>query len=119
MTTEVLVNMTLPTVVREIESVLETYGHNAYRRAFAIPEMRQKLEAYVLSHVPNQYAVVAEVEEESRLDAIPTSSFSDRSQVERVICDGVECVLRANAEQIEHQLPAEENPHSAPSHWFG
>ncbi|MEM6448300.1 MAG: hypothetical protein AAFY57_19535 [Cyanobacteria bacterium J06642_2] len=119
MTTEILVNLTLPIVVRDIESVLETYGHSAYRRAFAIPEMRQKLAAYVLSHIPNRYAVVAEDKNEARLNAIPTSPFSERSRVQQVICDGVECVLRDHAEQIEHQLPVEGNLNTAPSHWFG
>ncbi|MEO1134773.1 MAG: hypothetical protein AAFX40_18990 [Cyanobacteria bacterium J06639_1] len=120
MTTETLVNLTVPMVVRDIESVLETYSQNAYRRAFAIPEMRRKLEAYVLSRVPNQYAVASEEDTSfENLDRIALSHVSERSRVERVICDGIECVLQDNADKIGHQLPVDDNPCTAPSHWFG
>ncbi|MEO0852169.1 MAG: hypothetical protein AAFY15_01515 [Cyanobacteria bacterium J06648_11] len=119
MATDVLVNLTLPTVIREIEAVLDTYAQNAHRRAFAIPEMRHELEAYVLSRIPNQYAVVSEDEDETRLSEIPPSSFARPANVRQVICDGVECLLRDRADRIVHQLPDEANPSMAPSHWFG
>jgi len=51
-----LINLTLPTVLREIDDVLNEYPEHPYKSAFSIHEFRQKLVAQILSHVPNQYA---------------------------------------------------------------
>lgn len=50
-----IVNLTIPWVVAEIEQVLETYPHHPYQQAFANPDLRQELIAYVLTRIHNVY----------------------------------------------------------------
>ena len=54
-----IANLTLPLVSLEIENVLDTYHYHPYRQAFAIPELREKLTAYVLNCVPACYAMLS------------------------------------------------------------
>jgi hypothetical protein len=49
-----LTNLTLPAVIQEIEDVLYEYPEHPYQSAFSIPELRQKLIAHILNHVPNR-----------------------------------------------------------------
>ncbi|HEY9725001.1 MAG TPA: late competence development ComFB family protein [Chroococcales cyanobacterium] len=63
-----LINVTLSVVTEEIEHILETYQKYPYQQAFSASELRQDLIAYVLSRVPNQYAVV----EENQFSSSPT-----------------------------------------------
>ena len=55
------VNLGLSILVEETETILN--ADPFYRKTFANPDLRQKLFAYVLSHLPDSYTVI--------LDQIP------------------------------------------------
>lgn len=53
-----LYNLTLTVVIDEIENILSSYPTYPYQQAFSAGGLRQDLLAYVLSRVPNKYAVI-------------------------------------------------------------
>jgi hypothetical protein len=98
-----LINLTLPIVIEEIENVLDEYPEHPYQLAFSIDELRQKLIAHILSHVPNRY-VVQEVEE---LSSNPKSCYSfsvqERIRIETVVHGSILHILRENADWLNRQ----------------
>ncbi|UBF27162.1 hypothetical protein K9N68_04130 [Kovacikia minuta CCNUW1] len=58
--TRTIVNLVTPVVMRETEEVLSTYSDHPYQQAFANPDLRQELIAYVLSRAPGSYVVLDE-----------------------------------------------------------
>ena len=112
-----IANLTLPLVTKEIENVLDSYHYHPYRQAFAIPQLREQLVAYVLNSVPACYAMVEEHSEiESHSDVVPRPL---REQLRLVVTDGIERLIADNAEWVDHHIPTEMNAASAPSSWFG
>jgi hypothetical protein len=117
--TKTIVNLTLPALVAEIEKVLETYPHHPYQQAFAIPDLRQELIAYVLTKTSSCYVVVDDGKQPSiSFNSLPYSE-KERLCIQALIHEGIEQILQKDAEQVSHQIPAEVDPSSAPSHWFG
>ena len=116
---KIIVNLTLPAVIKAIEDVLETYPHHPYQQAFSIPELRQELIAYVMSRVTSCYSVVDEGQQPFiNFKSLP--GFHKRtSSIEALIDNGMEKVLKKRAQQVIHQIPEAVNPDFAPSHWFG
>ena len=100
-----LINLTLPTVIQEIEDVLEEYPENPYHLAFAIHELRQKLIAYVLSHVPNRYAVEGVEEPTNHLNIRHVSHLAERLKMEMIVRAGILNILREHADWLSHRLP--------------
>ncbi|MCW5319431.1 hypothetical protein GTQ43_39495 [Nostoc sp. KVJ3] len=99
-----LINLTLPIVIQEIENVLNEYPEHPYQLAFSIHELRQKLIAHILSHVPNRY-VVEGVQE---LSSIPKSGYSlpvqEQIQIETVVHGSILHILRENADWLSRQI---------------
>ncbi|MEH2381725.1 MAG: hypothetical protein V7K27_23035 [Nostoc sp.] len=99
-----LINLTLPIVIQEIENVLDEYPEHPYQLAFSIHELRQKLIAHILSHVPNRY-VVEGVQE---LSSTPKSRYSlplqERIQIETVVHGSILHILRENADWLSRQI---------------
>jgi hypothetical protein len=112
-----IVNLTELEIIEEIETVVETYPHHPYQQVFAIPELRQELMAYVLSHTNNRYVVVEEGQEEA-LRPLPCSK-DQRLSIEELIRQGIEKTMQKNMAQIAHQIPEPVASSSAPSSWFG
>jgi hypothetical protein len=100
-----LINLTLPTVMQEIEDVLEEYPENPYHLAFSIHELRQKLIAYVLSHVPNRYAVEGVEESTKHLNVRHASHLAERLKMEMIVRAGILNILRENADYLSRKLP--------------
>ncbi|MBD2096681.1 hypothetical protein H6F90_16225 [Trichocoleus sp. FACHB-591] len=112
-----IANLTLPLVSLEIENVLDTYHYHPYRQAFAIPELREQLIAYVLNCVPACYAMI---EEHSDLEADPTLVPRPlRDRLRLMVREGIERLVEENADWVSHHIPPEINSGSAPSSWFG
>jgi hypothetical protein len=118
--TKTIVNLTKESLIEAIESVLETYPHHPYQKAFSLDDLRQDLIAYVLNRVSNIYIV------EEPLSQTPvhfsTSLYhspEERWHLEGVIHQGIEYVLCKNADKVCHHIPEEMDPGSAPSCWFG
>lgn len=99
-----LINLTLPAIMQEIEDVLEDYPEHPYHSAFSMPELRQKLIAYVLSHVPNRYIVEGEQELSSSPKARYSSPIQERLQREMVVRAGILHILHENADWLSRQF---------------
>jgi len=90
-----LVNLTVPVVIREIESVLEEHPEYPYQLAFLMPELRQKLIAHVLSLMPNYY-ITKEAEKPSNNAQIRYSSrLQERLHMGMIIRGGILNILRS------------------------
>lgn len=114
-----IVNLTIPLVVEEVERVLETYPHHPHQQAFANPDLRQALIAYVLSCHCSQYVAVDEAQEEEYFNSLSMHSLEHSDRLETTIHNGIADILRNHTEDIEHQIPEEIEAADAPSHWFG
>jgi len=118
MTTKIF-NITNQIVVREIEDVLDTYPHHPYQKAFAIPNLRQKLIAYILSQVRNIYIAIEEGEELRIGPNFLSRSLEQRPHIESVIRQGIVHILQEDAEWVSRHIPERVEPGTAPSYWFG
>ncbi|MGC8711838.1 MAG: hypothetical protein ACP5RH_05545 [Leptodesmis sp.] len=115
--TKVLVNQSLPMIQSEIEQVLEHYSEHPYQQAFANPDLRQELIAYVLTHVQSVYVAV----DPSALSSVATeleSVPSDRSIIRAFIHQGIHKILQQQHE-LSHQVPDHCDAYLAASHWLG
>lgn len=99
-----LINLTLPMVIREIEDVLDEYPEHPYQIAFSIHEFRQKLIAYTLSQIPNQYAIAGEAAPASRSSPRHASLIAERLYLATVIRGGILHILRENAERLSDRF---------------
>lgn len=112
-----IVNLTEPIVVQEIEEVLSKYPDRPYQRAFAIPDLRQKLIVYVMTRSRVAYAVV---ESETNVDSrVYCPSIEERLQIEALIHQGVQQIFQEDAEWAIRHLPQKVSSPLAPSNWFG
>ena len=114
--TKAVVNLTLPMVVEHIETALEDYPHYPYQKAFAIPDLRQKLIAYILSRVANSYTVL---EEGENCTTFGDCSSYRKLQIENLAKQGIQEILQQYWEWIVHHIPSETESGLEPSHWFG
>jgi hypothetical protein len=88
-----LLNLTLPVVIEEIEHILATYPKYPYQQAFSDSGLRQNLVAYVLKHVPNQYAVVEETQSYSNTQLLALCSSERLLNIEHWIHLGIRDLL--------------------------
>jgi hypothetical protein len=114
-----LVNLALPIVTDEIEVTLDTYPEDPYQKAFAIPELREKLIAYVLSTIPSSYTVVEDAQPGIAYPKFPYRSLELRLHIENQIHNGIKYILQSNFDWIIHHIPPEAYPGNVPSDWFG
>ena len=99
-----LINLTLPLVITEIENVLDDYPQSPYQIAFSLPEMRQRLLAHVLTHIPNRYVVQGEKLTLKEPKFLHPSPLQERVQMENLIRGGILHLLQENAELIGSHL---------------
>lgn len=118
--TKTLVNITIPVVLKKLENILTTYPDHPYQEAFANPDVRQMLIAYVLSRIPNQYITL---DEEAKPELLCSDSLcrslEATSHIESVIHKGIEKVLCEQVENIHRYIPDVIDPALVASHWFG
>lgn len=117
--TKTIVNLTQPVVAGEIDRVLASYPDHPYQQAFAAPELRQRLIAYVLGQVNCKY-IVSEPEEAPA--SSPETQFNSTEKIDQLdswIHNGIQNLIQEEADWISHHIPPEENSGEAPSHWFG
>jgi hypothetical protein len=113
---KVITNLTQIIVNDEVEKVLETYPDRPYQQAFAIPQLRQKLIAYVLSRVSNCYTVVEEGE--YLVSNLAYGDGDKREAIEVLVAEGIGQILNQESDYV-HYIPEEIDPGYAPSDWFG
>lgn len=114
-----VVNLTLPVINQEIEKVLDTYPDHPYQQAFANPDLRQRLIAYVLSQVDCKFTVTNGEEPEISPETLFPSS-SDQTHVKQIIQQGVERLITEEGDWVSQHIPeSAEDAEEDPSHWFG
>jgi hypothetical protein len=115
-----IVNLMTSVVAGEAEEVLSTYSNHPYQQAFAIPDMRQELIAYVLSRTAGSYAVLDE-NNQRQSENFPSlqPSLGDKQAIQAWIHQGIHHVFERHSETITKHIPEEDDPRLAPSHWFG
>lgn len=106
-----LINLTLPVVIEEIEHILATYPTYPYQQAFSVAGLRQDLVAYVLSRVPNQYAVVEETQYSSTPALLPRYSTQRLLDIEHWIHLGIRDVLHVY-NRSNYSMPQTASYHS-------
>ncbi|MDZ8109642.1 MAG: hypothetical protein RM338_29020 [Nostoc sp. DedQUE12a] len=122
-----VVNLTQQSVIGEIESVLDTYPYHPYQQAFAIPDLRQELIAFVLNRIPSFYSVIsdgniplAEAEQESLLNyQLPRKRLEQQLHLQNLIHQGICSIVQEKSDWISHHLCEIVQPGCEPSHWFG
>jgi len=118
--TRTIVNLLELQVSKEIEEVLSTYSDHPYQQAFAIPDIRQELMAYVLSRAPGSYVVLNE-NDQLQLDDFPSlqPSPAEKQAIRAWIHQGIHHTLDRFSETITKHIPESDDPRLSPSHWFG
>ena len=112
-----ITNLTLPLVVKELESILDSDHYHSYRNAFAIPELRERLVANVLNRIPACYAMIEDNYNMESNDTIVPSTL--RMQLQIAVVEEIEHTVEENADWVNRHIPQETNSGFAPSDWFG
>jgi hypothetical protein len=99
-----LINLTLPTVIQEIENALNEYPVHPYQSAFSIYELRQQLIAHILSQIPNRYAVQGVQEPPKKPKALYPSPIKERLYMETVVHGSILHILRQNADSLSDRF---------------
>jgi hypothetical protein len=114
-----IVNLSHGVVTQTIEDVLETYPSHPYQQAFANPDLRQKLTAYVLSRIPSSYITV-DGHAPAMANLAPLSrSLKQRHDLLELVHHGIQTILTDDWEWAERHIPEAPAPGFAPSTWFG
>ncbi|MFQ4135840.1 late competence development ComFB family protein [Nodosilinea sp. PGN35] len=117
--TQTIVNLTLPIVTNKIDTILAAYPLYEYRQVFAVPELRQKLTAYVLARLPVVYVTM---DSGAVCDMEPTGhcySSAQHDQINQLIHQGIEALL-GRPELWQRQRSSElVEAEPIPSSWFG
>lgn len=91
---KILMNLTLPIIVEEINNVLATETYYSQYRIFSVPDLRQKLISYTLNHVRTRYREIDRtVQSEQKLRSQP-SSLEEHLQIEAVVREGIQQLVR-------------------------
>lgn len=112
-------NLTMPAILAKVEEILETYPHHPHQQAFANPDIRQELIAYILTRVHSEYGAIEETDEclievDLERDLNPEAVNTDQ-----IVHQGIHHILEQNPETVNQHIPEAEDPRSMPSHWFG
>lgn len=99
-------------VVKEVEDILQEYPEHPYQAAFAIPELRQKLIAHVLS-LSNNYRVIENARKPLRLTNYLYPPFEQQLRIEVLIRGGILHLLRENADWVSSHIYQKENSGNA------
>lgn len=117
--TKTIVNLTLPVVVKAVEEVLSSYPDHPHQQAFSIPDLRQKLIAFVLSRTRSLYTVVEEPEAANVNWEAVCCSLEQQIRIEDLVHQGIHQILADQGEWANHHIPQPCYPAGAPSSWFG
>src|SRR3712207_6673886 len=87
-------------VFQAIENVLEDYPEYPYQVAFSIKELRQKLVAHVMRHLPRSYSVMGDGKEVKTNAKFPYRSKAERIRLDALIRGSILHILRENADWV-------------------
>lgn len=112
-------NLGLVVVNEEIENALELYPDEPCKKAFANPELRQKLVNYVMSGIQGIYPILVNKPSFPAKNKFPYRSLELRLHIENYVHWGIEYLLAANTNWVGHLTTQEAQPSYTPSHWLG
>jgi hypothetical protein len=105
-------------VNEEIESALELYPEEPYKKAFANPELRQKLVYYVLSGIQGIYPVLVNKPSLPVKTKFPYRSLELRLHIENYVHWGIEYLLAPNLDWVDRLTTQESQSSYIPSNRF-
>ncbi|MFW6357589.1 MAG: hypothetical protein ACOC0N_00015 [Chroococcales cyanobacterium] len=115
-----IVNLTNSMVTEEIEKILANYADiECCEQVLPVSELRKKLMTFVLSKVPNQYAVCEDIPEDSTTSSSQCGYLAQRSHIYSLLEEGLTRILQSYQELASCSLAMSENSDYSPSHWFG
>lgn len=115
--TKMIVNLTMPVVLEEIDRILRNYPYYPYQQVFTLPSRRQKLVTYVLSRLPGLYAVVEDSDQ--RDESSPHYCTTDqKQQINILLHQGIQHII-SNEHDWHSPGSRQNNQAVTPSHWFG
>jgi len=116
---ETVTNLATPVVKQEVAKVLETYPDHPHQKAFANPELRQQLIAYVLTQIDCKFTVAQTGQQPQVNYETLFPSTEEQSHLENSIRQGIERLVQEKGDWVDQHIPAPENPETKASHWFG
>lgn len=122
-----VVNLTQESVLGEIENVLDTYSYHPYQQAFAIPDLREELIAFVLNRIPRFYNALCEeqlvtpsCDQDTPVNQkLPRSALEQQLHLQNLIHQGIYAIFQEKSAWISHHLSESVELSCEPSHWFG
>ncbi len=110
-----IINLAMVLVDKTTDDILKTYPQHPHQQAFASAESRQRLAAYVVSHIPGLYVVTEEAAPVVDPESFPLSK-DQHDDIERLIHQGIQHVLQddeVSSPEISVDIVM------SPSQWFG
>lgn len=92
-----IVDLGLQLVNEEIDNVLDIYPDQNCKKAFANPELRQKLIDYVMGGIPEAYIYDQDTPKETVKDKFPYRSLELRLRVEKYVHWGIDYIMETNS----------------------
>ncbi|PSO70436.1 MAG: hypothetical protein BRC42_09950 [Cyanobacteria bacterium QS_1_48_34] len=115
-----IVNLTELLVVEEINTLLGEYpSPHPYKSAFSQPELREKLMAFVIRKVNQQYAVINGSKEKTTYGDFSDCLSGQRSQIKNWVEKGMEMIFQDQKQSELAWVSQAEQAVREPSHWFG
>lgn len=116
---QTILNLAIPLVTEKIEMILCTYPSHPHQQAFAAPDLRQRLVAYVLTRMPAIYITV----DDRQVCAVDSPegcySYEQHLQITTLIHQGIDHILKHDHVWVNRHIPEESEPSMTPSNWFG
>ncbi|WP_052050477.1 late competence development ComFB family protein [Leptolyngbya sp. KIOST-1] len=116
---QAIVNLTLPIVTDKIDDILAAYPLYEYRQVYAVPELRQKLTAYVLARLPVVYVTMDSSAACEMTSTGHCYSSEQHAQIHQLIHQGIDALLGRPEvwQRCQGRERVETEP--VPSSWFG
>lgn len=97
-------NLGFVIVNEEIENALELYPDEPYKKAFANPELRQKLINYVMGGIQSIHPIHSKLQSSLAKTNFPYRSLELRLQVENYVHWGIEYLLERHSGRLERPI---------------
>jgi hypothetical protein len=113
-----VVNLGMEIVNEEIEQALELYPDEPYKKAFASPELRQRLISYVMNKIQEAYSCVEKTPNRPEKLKFPYRSLELRLCIENYVHRGIDRILQVNSNLVRHSFTQDAQPDYTPNGYF-
>lgn len=108
-----VVDVGLQLVNEEIDMALELYPDQAYKKAFGLPELRQRLIDYVMAGIPDAYTHSTVTPNRKVQSKFPYHSLELRLRVEQYVHWGIEYILETHSDVLNQGFTPEKQAGSS------